>query len=78
MGQYNQLEGMPIYFSYFVEVHENVIFSKVGDLHLNSTIITFTIKAFQVMEGGIACQRQNGSPHVCSSLECNVVSYTYT
>jgi hypothetical protein len=33
MGQYNQLEGMPIYFLYFIEVHENVIFSKVYKRH---------------------------------------------
>jgi hypothetical protein len=40
-----------------------VLFIKAGDEHLNSTIITFTL-GIQVMEGGIACQRQNGSPHV--------------
>lgn len=30
---YNQLEGMPMHFLYFVEVHESVIFNKIYNKH---------------------------------------------
>jgi hypothetical protein len=41
-----------------------VLFIRANDQHVNSTMITFTFKAFQVMDGRITYWTQNGSPHV--------------